>query len=170
MAKTPTETTSTPTRKITIQGEMFSVADKYAEGDTINALEAAALNQTRSENLRNNMASEVKKLKEALGEGETLSPEVLAELQTKLDDYAASYVFSAGGGRTTDPIDKEAKLIATTILDGLLAKNGIKKGDYQKDGKYDAKLTEIAGKAEVRADAEKRVAERNAMASSISLG
>ena len=172
MAKqTSNETPSLAVRKITIQGEMLSVQDKYAEGDTINALEAAALNQTRAENMRNNQASNIKKIQVAhkeAGEPETLTADELAQVQSDLDDYAATYVFSAGGGRTTDPIDKEAKLIAGTMLDGLLAKAGVTKKAYGED-KYAAKITEIMGMPAVRADAEKRVGERNALANSIDL-
>lgn len=153
-------------RSITIQSNIFKVADKYLEGHVITAAEAHALNQTRAEGLRNNFAKTVKDvLKDR--EPQTLTADEQAQLQAELDAYAAAYVFSMGGGRVTDPIDAEAKLIATAMLDGLLQKNGIKKADYKEAGKYDTKLAEIMNSDKVRSLAVSRVEERKALAADI---
>jgi hypothetical protein len=159
---------STSARSITIQGVLMNITDIYAEGHVITAAEANALNQTRAEGLRNNFAKEVKAVTDKLGEDEDLGEDAIADLQAKLDDYASKYVFSASGGRVTDPFQKELRSIAVVILDEKLAKAGIKKVDYQAAGKYDGKLGEFMALPAVIDMAKARLAERKSMADSIS--
>ena len=52
---------------ITIAGHAFQAPIKYAEGDTLEANEAGALNQTYHENLRNNFAKRVQEALDANG-------------------------------------------------------------------------------------------------------
>lgn len=176
MAKKPKETTMTETtsavantRSITINGLIFKIENKYAEGHVLTAAEAGALNQTRAEGLRNNFSKEVKKVVDALAAGTSASPEAIAELQSKLDTYASGYEFSMGGGRSSDPIQAEAKSIASEILDAKLRAAGIKKGDYQADGRYDAKLAEIIALPAVQAKAVETVEGRLNLAQNFSL-
>lgn len=115
-------TKNTPTGNITIQGILFSVAKPFAEGHTCTANEAAALNQVLAENVRNNLATQVKKAKdEANGE-----PDETA-LQTLVNDYVAGYEFGvrSGGGRTMDPVVKEARNIGKEKIKAALAAKGV---------------------------------------------
>lgn len=114
-------------REITIQGAVFSVADRYAEGHALTAGEASALNQTRAENLRNNCSAELKKLREANAEaglGDALTEAQIAEFQTKLDAYAAEYQFGIRVAREPlDPVEAQAiKDMAAAIRAKLKAK------------------------------------------------
>lgn len=103
------------TKTITIQGLNFEVSTPYEAGHVITDAEAKALNQTRLENIRNNMARFVKAEQAQTDEAE-LDPEAIERLQAKLIDYDTNYVFnlaSVGGGRKlTDPVDAEAAKIA----------------------------------------------------------
>lgn len=93
-------TNGSPDRdQITIQGKTFWVPIRYKAGHTLNDGEAAALNQTLHENLRNNFA---KKVNEGVEAG--LAQEVM---QQQLDDYANDYQFgvrTGGGGFRGDPV------------------------------------------------------------------
>ena len=96
---------------ITIAGQEFEVHSPYAEGHTLTAGEASALNQTFHENIRNNMAKKVK-------EGAT-AEDVLA--------YANSYEFGVrtpGAGRqAADPVMREAISLAKTAIKAFLKAN-----------------------------------------------
>jgi len=103
--------------QITIQQTPFRVPMRYKAGDTLTDNEAAALNQTLHENLRNIWAP---KVKSGLANGET--PETL---QAKFDAYAADYQFGrrraprgTGGilGVTIDPVPALALTMARTII------------------------------------------------------
>lgn len=156
-------------RNITIDGVPFELTDTYAEGHSCTALEAAALNQTRAENLGNNFRKTVKDAKDEAG---NISDAKLAELQAEFAKKADEYVFSAGGGRTTDPVEKEARILAQSIVDGKIAEKGMSKKDFlasYKD-KYDAKVAELMGNENVRKRAEKIVKERQNAAASIDFG
>lgn len=158
---------ATNDRKITIAGQLFDVTDVYAEGHTINAMEAKALNQTRAENLRNNFASEVKKVQ---GERETLTAEEVTALQAKLNEYAKSYEFFVGGGRVTDPVEREAKRIATELVDAKIASKGTSKAKYieaQGKDKYDALIAKLMDTDQVKAEAASIIKKRNKLADSI---
>lgn len=120
-------------KTITIQGLEFTIAAPYAVGHVITEAEAKALNQVRAENVRNNTATAVSKLKDEKGVKDaggkvTLSAEVLAEITKVVTDYDAAYVFtlaSVGGGkRTTDPVEAEAKKLAKAAIAAQLAAKG----------------------------------------------
>lgn len=116
---------------ITIQGADFTVAPRYSEGHVLTANEAATLNQTLFENLRNNFAKQVK---DAKGEAESLTAEQVTELQAKLDAYAASYAFgirtSAGPRAPADPVGKEAFNLAKEAVKNAIRKQGKNPSDY----------------------------------------
>ena len=151
--------------QLMIQGHVFTVADRYSDGDEINANEASALNQTRRENLRNNFAS---KVSEKLDGRESLTDDELAELQGEFDTYAESYEFGVhtGGGRASNPVMTEAMSIARgKVLEYLK-----QKGHKQKDIKA-ATITEkarelIAKYPQIMELAKKRIAETQAAAAS----
>lgn len=153
------------TRTITIQDTTFTVPVPYAAGHVLTEPEATALNQAYAEAIRNNNRTRVDKAK---ADG-PLTDEKIAALQGEINDYCASFVFSGGGGRTSDPIDKEAKTLAQITVDALLAKHGITKAQYKADGKYEAKIAEVAELPEIRKQAEKTVRDRQKAAAAISI-
>lgn len=153
----PTISSATPTEAITIAGETFTVAMPYAEGNVLSANEAAALNQVRAENLRNNFASSVNKAKEA-------GTFDLASMQTSLTEYDSTYEFGVrrgGGGRTSDPVMAEAMNIAREKVRAAILAKGIKLAEVSA-----AQISEHAKKAindypQILELARTRVAEAN---------
>jgi len=154
-----------PNKTITIQGVEFNVTQPYAEGHVVTEAEAKALNQTRSENVRNNMAKQVKDAKAE--HGDVLPEDVLTSLGQAVSEYDKSYVFtlaSVGGGRKSrDPIEIEATKIARAAIMGKLKEQGKKVADVDKDA-LAAKIAEIAEMPAVIKAAKKAVADRNNMA------
>lgn len=151
---------------ITIAGFEFAVPNRYSAGHTLNEGEASALNQTYHENLRNNFAKQVK---EAKGEGETLTDAALADLQAKLDAYADKYEFGvrvAGSPRApSDPVGKEAFNLAKEAVRNAIRKKGLKVADYSAEqiGTL-AKGALEKNKERFMTLAQQRVAEREALA------
>lgn len=159
----------TPTREITIQGLTFSVTQPYAEGHTITEAEAKALNQVRAENIRNNMASKIKKALETDG----ATPEsVQATMASEVTEYDAGYEFtlaSVGGGRTStlSPVEREARSIARTYISSQLKEQGITQKEYKEangEDSINAKIVEFAEHPKIIEMAKKAVAEREANA------
>lgn len=153
------------TKEITIQGVPFNVSQPYEAGHVVTEAEAKALNQTRSENVRNNMAKAVKDAKAE--HGDTLNDDVLTSLSLAIAEYDKAYVFtlaSVGGGRKSrDPVEVEAAKIARAAIMGKLKELGKKVADVDKDA-LAAKIAEIAGSAKVIKAAKKAIADRNALA------
>lgn len=105
----------------TIAGKSFNVFVPYAAGHVLTDGEASALNQTFAENIRNNFASTVKELVESGAFDQDV-------VQGQLDDYMSEYEFGqrrGGGGRTGDPVLREAMLIAKDLVRKALSKKGI---------------------------------------------
>lgn len=143
---------------ITIQGVKLRVLARYSEGHTLTANEAAALNQTLSENLRNNFASRVKTLKEtAEREGEPIPEEVIRK---EFEEYAAKYEFGARRAVhvSADPVEKEALKIAKKTVEEKLKLNNIDKKALP-EGRFDKLVQELAARDDVRAIAARRVAD-----------
>jgi hypothetical protein len=85
-------------KTITIAKHEYGVPTRYAEGHVLTAGEAAALNQTFWEAIRNNLSRKAKEGK--LG-------------QTDVDTYAAGFAFGQRtGGFASDPIETMALTIA----------------------------------------------------------
>jgi hypothetical protein len=107
-------------QSVTIQGEMYEIPAPYAEGHQLSAIEAAVLNQTFSENVRNNVAARMKKRAEAN------EPAFTAE---EVESYALSYTFEAKTVRgpraeAVDPVEREARNLAkSAVMDFLRKKN-----------------------------------------------
>jgi len=145
-------------KQITIAGHTFEVATPFAEGHVCSEAEARALNQTRCENIRNNMA---KVVKDATDEGGQLAN--AEEIAFKVSEYDNEYAFTIGntgaGRATMDPIEKEARKIARELITTALKTAGRKVSDIDKE-----KLaTAIALKAEdetIVKLAKKRIADR----------
>jgi hypothetical protein len=126
----------------------FFVTDTYAEGYTVNAEEAAALNQTKRENLRNNFAKTVATAQEkAKAEGRELSDEEKSALVASFSEYAASYTFAAKREPKApiDPVQREAHKIATSMVTEALVKKGKKKSTLA-EGQFDKLVDEIIAK------------------------
>lgn len=147
-------------KSLTIAGESFTVNLPYAEGHTLTAVEAKALNQTRCENIRNNLAKQVKDLKEAGNFDQ-------AAFQKVVSEYDSNYTFatpSAGGGRKTmDPVEKEARKLAREMIKAALERQGTKIGDVDKDA-LAAKIDEVADMPDVVKEAKAVVAKRTKLA------
>lgn len=161
------------TREITIQGIIFTVSTPFAAGHVCTEAEAAALNQTRCENIRNNMASKIKKAEKELPEGQTeFTEEQIAEFAAEVQAYDEAYEFtlaSAGGGaKPKDPIEAEAIKMAKAAVAGLLKKKGTTVKAYLEiEGNkeaYDNAVAKLADSDEYRKAAKKAVTEREKLA------
>lgn len=109
------------TKTKTIEGRNFEISQPYVEGHTISAIEARVLNQTRSENIGNNVRA---KLKTAIEEGQP--DDALAQLVAELD---STYEFTAAGARAAaklDPYEREARKMARELIKQNLAESGRK--------------------------------------------
>lgn len=155
-----------------IDGEKFSITQPYAEGHVVTAAEAKALNQTRSENIGNNLREAVKaaKAKRDATDG-TADPTDFNGLAALVAKYDAEYTFAMGGSgvstRKLDPIEREAKKIADETIKAHLAKTGRKisvtpegETDESWAEKIDAQRDKLMTADNVVKLAKKRVAER----------
>ena len=156
-------------RTITISGFDFEISTPYAEGHTCSEAEAKALNQTRSENIRNNMARKINAVKDDDG---NLTEDQLAELTAAVAEYDAGYEFtlaSVGGSASAmDPVEKLAFQIAREGVNNWLRSQDKKLADYRgKDAdpelnaKYETAIATKAASEEVRKLAKKRLDEQN---------
>lgn len=111
---------------ITIAEVVVACPQPYTEGHPLTVNEAAALNQTYAENVRNNLA---KRVKEKPGEAQSI-----------VDEYCQTYEFGvrramAGG----DPVEKEAMDMARAKVKEALKANGHVLKDIPAE-----KITELA--------------------------
>ena len=108
--------------EITIAGHTFRAPLRYEEGHELNAKEAAALNQTYHDNLRNCFAPRVK----AAHQSGNLD---LPVLQKQFDAYAQAYTFGSRQRRLNqapaDPVAKEALKLARQEIEKQLRQKGI---------------------------------------------
>lgn len=165
-------------KTIQIAGVNFEAPFKYATGHVLTEVEAKVLNQTRFENLRNNFASTVKAANEGKEGALTVD-----QLPAAFAEYEATYDFATpgtgGGSRSLDPIEKEAKALATDLIKQALKAKGRsysapKDASDEDKAAYratlDAKIEEIAGRDEVIAQAKKNVAARSKSLDAIAAG
>lgn len=147
--------------QVTIQGETFEIATPYVAGPIeLSEAEAATLNQTRIENIRNNLAGKIKSLKE-----KNLSLDSAAEgdeqgrtYRAIFTEYADSYEFGVRAASTREPVDpvqREARRIAKEMLAGALKAKGVKVKDLDPD-KYEAMVATVAARDEVQKEAKRR--------------
>lgn len=163
---------SDATRTITISGFPFEVSTPFAEGHTCTEAEAKALNQTRSENIRNNMARRVKDAKDEDG---NIDEAVMQELADAVAQYDADYEFTlaavGGSSSAMSPVEKMAMQIAREGVHTQLQAAGRKLSEFrgkEADPELNAKYLELiastAASDAVVAMAEQRVAEQEAAA------
>jgi hypothetical protein len=115
------------TKNITISGKVFEVPAPYTEGHQLTAGEASQLNQVYHENVRNNLAADIK---DSIDKG-TFDQ---GTWQLKVTEYANEYemgVRRAGGPRIVDPVAREALRLAVDKLSATLREQGKKPSDYK---------------------------------------
>lgn len=166
---TAAQTLEVPSKTKTINGIAFTISQPYAEGHVLNAIEAKVLNQTRSENIGNNLRTS---LKTAQDEGKSE-----AELSAMVAELDAKYEFNlrtASESRKMDPYEKEAQNIARALVKDHLAKTGRKltvapegttKDEW--DAKVTAQVDDIASRPNVIAAAKKQVDARKKSADAL---
>lgn len=165
---------NTETTEFTVQGVTLVAPKPFTEGHPLTATEAAVLNQTFVENIRNNFAKAVKTAQEEVGEGN--EPDLKA-LQAELDEYIAGYEFgvrrSSGGGRVVDPVEKKAREIARKLVTQAIKDQGHKISDFDaetKNGYIDGLLADADRGAKIRKQAKDQLeAERKLAKDSITL-
>ena len=153
----------TPTTNMTVQGEIFKIAQPFSEGHACLKNEAASLNQSLVENARNNFAKLVKQAKE----DDTFDQ---AKMQAELDAYMETYEFGARGGRSAlDPITKAAMEIAKNIVKNALREQNFKIADV--DPADITRLAEdvIVENPDIRKAAKKQVDERAKIGATVDL-
>ena len=144
--------------QITIAGKTFNAPLRYEEGHELSAGEAAALNQTYHENLRNNFA---KKVKDASESGAFDQDAVQQEFYAYAEEYQFG-VRTGGGSAPRDPVIKEALDILRDKLRAALKKKG-KKADASVITMRAKEL--LPSRPDIMELAKKRVAEAQALAS-----
>lgn len=165
-------------KQVTIAGKLFELDLPYQPGHVCTDAEAKTLNQTRAENIRNNLAKHIKEIQES--GSVTVDGTEYTDGQVLVNDYAASYEFAAGGGgggsgRVTDPVDREAMSLAKLKIKEMLDEQGkTVKAFYETDtdeGKerYKAKVAEFAAHPEIRKVAEDIVKRQKKALSGLSL-
>lgn len=152
------------TKTLTIYGLSAEISAPFVEGHVMTAAEAKALNQTRTENISNNVRKAVGALRSEDG---TFTAENTEKALAAIAEADAKYVFTlanAGSGRkVVDPVEREAVAIAKAGLTAKLKERGETiKGYDEKNGEgaFAAKVAEVAEREDVRKVAAKRVKER----------
>jgi len=173
-----TDEAPVPVTQIKIQGFLVNVAQPHKEGDVLSAAHAQALNQTRSENIRNNAANWIIRQRKtlndaravqglpALADDATLPDEVIADFYKWAAEYDASYDFSVKRTRQpVDPVAREAHKIASAKVREALASKKIDLKELP-DGKFEFLVKTLLEKQPaIREIAERRVAEAKAIGS-----
>lgn len=159
-------------KQITIQGVVVEVAEPYAEGHTVNEAEAKALNQVRSENIRNNMAKTVKEEVEKAGGDTEKATKAVQKLVTEYDNSYEFTLASVGGGRQRlDPLTKECRSVAKEYIMSMLKEQGMSKKSYEEangEGKFMEKVVELADHDEIVKVAKENLKEREKLSSGMS--
>lgn len=151
---------------ITIAGVGLKITPKFLAGHVLTENEALGLNSALIDNIRNNFAGTVKKLK---GEDESVPPEKIPELQTALDTYVESYEFSPRRTpkESLDPITKMAYSLAREAIKAALRQKGIDQKSLPEAWWDDNIPKVLESKPELMEEAKRRYAAQKAMASSL---
>lgn len=162
----PAETApSDGTQKIKISGVIFSAPAPFQKGHVLTSEEAGVLNQTFSENLRNNFSKTVDKAKEATGKAEDgttalpLSQAALDALASEFATYASNYKFGTrrvGTFAPVDPVEREARRIAKQAIESKLREQS--KDKPAKDVMEQWITTLLSKRPDMTEEARKRVA------------
>lgn len=154
--------------EIVVSPLKFLVNSRYAEGHTVTAAEAAALNQLVRENLRNTFRPVVQKVVDkAKAEGRTeLSEEEVSVLSADFAKREVEYEFSKARGprAPADPVGREAHKIAKSLILAALAKKKVDPKTLA-EGKLDELIAGVlASKPEITVEAKRRVDEQQSIA------
>lgn len=140
----------------------FEVPQPYAEGHALTAVEAKQLNQVYAENICNNFRARVQAT--IKGDEGAMSEK---DLRSSFAEYASNYIFteaSVGTGRSTmTPLEREARRVAKAVVVQLLAKDGRKQKDVDKD-KFEAEVARFAESDKVQKIAAKNLKDAEALA------
>lgn len=138
---------------VTINGKTFEATPRYAEGHSLTANEAAALNQVMFENVGNNLRKTIK-------EGKT--PD--AELQKLFNSYVKDYQFGVRSARAAgDPVAAEAHKMAVAYVKDQIRGAGKKVADYTTAQINEAASQVVESDPAYTEAAKKTVAQRNAL-------
>ena len=112
-----------------IDGDTYSVSQPYEAGHSITEIEARVLNQSRSENIGNNVRATLKELKETAATEEWGAKKLENALTKAVAEVDSVYEFTAAAARGSaklDPVEKEARKQARELLKNHLAETGRK--------------------------------------------
>lgn len=129
----PVNNAATETAKV--QKVQVSVPAPYKEGHKLRANEADALNAYYVNCIRNAIAPDVKeKLQKdgAMDKDGNLNAEKVDSkaVQKMIDDFVQSYDFGQTGGRSGDPVEREAMEIARNAVRDAIRRRGANVSDY----------------------------------------
>jgi len=152
------------TRPKVINGISFDIIQPYAAGHVLTEIEAKVLNQTRAENVGNNVRQRVKDMIDGT---DTVAQADEATIRAYVAEFDAGYEFrtaSEGAGKSRDPYEVEARKLARDLLKEHLAASGRKitvtpEGvtDDEWKEKVDTEIDRIASLPNVLAAAKKTV-------------
>lgn len=135
-----------------------SVAQPYAEGHVLTAVEAEKLNHVLADSIRTAIMAKLKRMAETEGfDAATAS----AEFQS----YADSYSFTIRSAKEpADPVEKEAHKLAKQQVLAAIRNRGGNPKDYSEEqiSEYVAKV--LAHKPEIREEAARRIESARNMA------
>ena len=160
----------TDTKQITVQGVLVDIDQPYESGHTITEAEAKALNQTRSENIGNNVRKAVKELVDAGGDSTGIQKAAQKLVSEKDKGYEFTLASIGGGGARLDPLTKECHAIARNFIGAKLKELGKTQKQYLEANGEDAikiKVAELAEHPEILKAAKKALAERAKVAESV---
>lgn len=165
-----------------IYGIEISTSDPYKEGQPLSGVEADTLNSHRAELISHRVRSFIKA---ELGVEAPAQHEFTADQIKQINDKAKeldkNFDFATaggGGGRTLDPVEKEAREIARAAVDTKLAQAGkskAKRGEQPGEGEighdhYNMLVSEVSAKPDVRKRAKANVEAAQAAGASINIG
>jgi hypothetical protein len=147
-----------------INGISFMISQPYEAGHVLTDIEARVLNQTRSENVGNNVRQRIKDMQEGT---DTVPQADEATIIAYVTEFDAAYEFKSAseGGRTSrDPYETEARKIAKELVKTSLAAKGRKLTDVPEgqtkdewEDKLATEIDRIASSEKVLAAAKKNV-------------
>ena len=156
------------TKQITVQGVLVDISQPYKAGHAITEAEAKALNQTRCENIGNNVRKVIKELVEEGGGVEVIQKAAQKIVSAKDEGYEFTLA-SVGGAARLDPLTKECFSIARNFISGKLKEMGMTQKAYLEKNGEDAikiQVAELSENPEVVKAAKKALVERAKMAES----
>lgn len=152
------------TRVLSLPNDVsVNVAQPYAEGHVLTAVEADKLNHVLADSIRTALTAKLKRLAEVAKE--TDSPLDVEAISSEFQAYADAYSFAVRAPRASvDPITKEAQKIAKQQVLAAIRNKGGNPADYTAEqiAEYVSKV--IQHKPEIREEAARRVESSRKMA------